>query len=94
MASFIPNHRKKKDRLKTVERLLIRLIERKADRDKLLKVAMEIRDGRIRVLRAKQNENPEKTTAQRAIFLKDQERIRALQAITAEAVLAEYLPSE
>ena len=92
MASFIPNHRKKKERLAKKKRELQRLIERGASREELLQVALEIRDGRIRVLRALQNQNPEGNAKQRAIFLKHADQIKGLLALTAEMVLDEYLP--
>ena len=93
MANYLVHHRKKKERLARLEQQLRRLIALQASEEKLLKVALEIRDARIRVLRAKQNQNPERTAAQRAVFLKDSERIRELQTLTEEAVLAEYLPT-
>jgi hypothetical protein len=91
MASFIPHHRKKLDRLKRVEDDLRRLIARGASREQLLEAAAEVRDCRIRVLRAKQNKNPERTPQERAAFLKVEGKIRALKAMNAEAVLAEFL---
>jgi hypothetical protein len=66
MASFIPHHRKKLDRLRRLEADLRRLIDRGATEQKLLEMAAEIRDWRIRVLRAKQNKNPERTACERA----------------------------
>ena len=79
MASFIPNHRKKLDRLKRLEADLRRLINRGASEEKLLETAAEIRDCRIRVLRAKQNKNPERTPQERAAFLKIDGQIAALR---------------
>jgi hypothetical protein len=90
MASFIPNHRKKLDCLKRLGSDLRRLIERGAPEDKLLDLAAEIRDCRIRVLRAKQNKNSERTAAERAAFLKIKDKVTALRAVSREAVLAEY----
>jgi len=90
MASFVPNHRKKIERLSKKEQELQRLIDRGANRERLLEVAMEVRDGRIRVLRARQNKtHPENIAAIR----KDEELIEELQALSAESILAEYLPS-
>ena len=91
MASFIPHHTKKKEGLVRKENALRRLIERGAGRVKLLSAAIKVRDGRIALLRAKQSRNLWGPTPNRAVFLKDEERIRALQAVTAEAVLAEFL---
>ena len=88
MASFVPNHRKKIEHLAKKEMELRRLIDRGASQDKLLQAALEVREGRIRVLRAKQNKtHPEEV----ATFQKDESAIQALKALTAEAVLAEYL---
>jgi hypothetical protein len=91
MASFVPYHRKKQERLERNEEVLRRLIERGASREKLLKAALELRDGRIRVLRAKQNQNPERNVRERAVYLKDEEKIKVLRAVTAEAILAEFV---
>ena len=93
MASFVPYHRKKKESLARKEGALRRLVEHGADPEKLLNAALEVRDGRIAVLRAKQNQNPERNAAERAVFLKDQDAIRALSEMTAKMVLAEFLPS-
>jgi hypothetical protein len=90
MASFIPNHRKKLERLRRLEADLRRLIGLAASEEKLLKAAAEIRDCRIRVLRAKQNKNPERTVEEKAVFLKDDDKIAALGELSPEAVLAEY----
>lgn len=92
MASFIANHRKKKERLKRNEEGLRRLIKSGASRERLLKEALAVRDSRIRVLRAKQNQNPERTAEDRAVFLRDEAKIVSVQALTAEAILGEYLP--
>jgi hypothetical protein len=87
----ITNHRKKKERLAKKERELQRLIERGASREKLLQAALEVRDGRIRVLRALQNQNPERNAKDRAIFLKHTDQIKVLLDLTAEMVLDEYV---
>ena len=92
MASFIANHQKKIGRLAKRVKNLRRLIKQGSSRDKLLKAALEIRDGRIRVLRAKQNQNPESAT-ERAVFLREEEEIKAVGELSAEQVLAEYLPA-
>ena len=91
VASFIPNHRKKLDRLKRVEGDLRRLLARGAGLDKLLKAAAEVRDCRVRVLKARQNKIPERTAVERAAFLKLHARVQELQAMPAENVLAEFL---
>ena len=93
MASFVANHRKKRELLLKKEQELHRLIERGAEHEKLLVAALEVRDARIRVLRAKQNQNPESNAEERAIFLKDGEAIKDLLTLTPEAVLADYFSS-
>lgn len=94
MAGFIPHHRKKVDRLHRVEDDLRRLIACNVNRKRLLATAAEIRECRIRVLRAKQNQNPELTARDHENFLKQQAKIDALRQTSAETILAEYLPSE
>jgi hypothetical protein len=90
VASFISNHRKKLDRLKRLETDLRRMLDRGASDEKLLEVAAEIRECRVRVLRAKQNKNPERNPAERAAFLKLRDQIAVLQATSDETVLAEF----
>jgi alkylation response protein AidB-like acyl-CoA dehydrogenase len=90
MASFIPNHRKKLERLKLLEADLRRLLDQGALQDKLLELAAEIRDCRIRVLRAKQNKNRERNAWERAAFLTVDRQIAAIRELSPEAVLAEY----
>lgn len=89
MASFVPYHGKKRDRLERLEERLRRLIGRGASEEKLLVAALAIRDCRIAVLRARQNQNPESDAQLRAAFLELQNKIDALKALSAEAVLAE-----
>jgi hypothetical protein len=89
MASFIPNHRKKKDRLARLEAELQRLVARGASREGLLQAASEIREGRIRVLRAKQYQNPERSPEERAVFLKHEAATAVLRDLPAEVILAE-----
>lgn len=91
MASFVPYHRKKKETLVRKEETLRRLIERGVDRKKLLDAALEVRDGRIAVLRAKQNQNPERSPEERRVFLADKEKINFLQTLTADEILVEFL---
>jgi len=94
MASFVPRHSKKKDGLRRDEQALRRLIERGASRRKLLNAALRVRDDRIRVLRAKQNQNLERNATERADFLRDEEKIKALKLVTPEMILAEFLASK
>ena len=92
MSFPVPNYEKNKIRLARREHNLRRLIARGASREKLLKAALAIRDGRIRVLRAKQYQNASVSFVDRAVRLQYEEDIKVLQSLTAEAVLAEYLP--
>jgi hypothetical protein len=89
MASFIPNHRKKLDRLQRLETDLRWLLNCAAPEEKLLETAAEIRDCRIRVLRAKQNKNPELTAEERAAFLRTNGQIAALEELSPRAVSAD-----
>jgi hypothetical protein len=93
MSNYIPTYVKKRLRLDRLEKDLRRLIERRASEDDLLKAALAIRDARIRVIRAKQASNPEKTPEERAIFLEDRERIKQIEKVTPEAILLEYCPN-
>jgi hypothetical protein len=94
MASFVPYHGKKRDRLNRLEERLRRLIARGASAEKLLAASLAIRDCRIAVLRARQNQNPESNAEMRAEFLMLQDKIDGLRALSAEAVLAEYMKNK
>ena len=74
------------------ENALRRLIANGGTRAKLLSAALVVRDARIAVLRAKQNQNPERNVSERAMFLQDEESIERLRAKTSDAILAEFLP--
>lgn len=91
MASFIPIHRKKKESLERKEGVLRRLIASGSSHAKRLGAALAVRDARVAVLRAKQNSNSERNSSEWAVYLKDEVIIQRLRAITAEAVLAEFL---
>jgi len=91
VASFVPYHRKKKERLNRLEQDLRRLVYNGASGERLLTAATEICDCRIRVLRAKQNQNPERNATERAAFLKLEAEIAALRSLPAQAVLSEFL---
>jgi hypothetical protein len=90
MASFVPHHRKKIEQLEKRERTLKRLLDSGATREKLLAAASDVRDARIRVLRAKQNElNPMEEVA----FQRLKAKIAAIQEVPAEKILAEFSKS-
>ena len=88
----LPGQLTKKLSLRRKEDELRRLIARGANRVKLLKAALAVRDGRISGLRAVQNHNPESSAKERAIYVKHEAKIAALRRLTAEEVLAEYVP--
>ena len=90
MAGYIAHYTKKKDRLVRKVRDLRRLLERGATREKLLKEALEVRDCKIRVLKAKQANNSRHTAEARRGYLKLDSEIEALQSLTAEMVLDEF----
>ena len=90
MASFIPNHLKKKRVLARKEALLCRLIASGAGRDKLLAAAEEVRQARIRVQRVKLAIVPP-TNGPMSKCLEGMNRaIDTLEALTAEDVLSEF----
>ena len=88
MANYVPHHRKKIEQLERKEAALIRLIERSATQDRLLEAARKVRDCRIAVVRAKQNEmHP----CDRVGFVNAEEKIRQLQDNTEPDVLFEFI---
>jgi len=93
MASFVANHRKRIRSLRRKEGELRRLIDREASEKKLLAAASEVREARIRVLRVKQYSNPE-TCVDRATYVKIEDEINAIRALSEEAVLGDYLPAK
>jgi len=91
MASFVPHHRKKRDRLARLEQDLVRSIHGEDSHDRQLHLADEIRLARIRVLRAEQSnlnltakDYPERTAG----FDK---QIASLEIISPEKALAEFI---
>ena len=69
---------------------LRRLVQRGPPEEQLLRLTAEIRDCRIRVLRAKQNKNPQRPAEERAALLKIEDQIAAWLELSPERVLAEY----
>ena len=69
---------------------LRRLVQRGPPEEQLLGLTAEIRDCRIRVLRAKQNKNPQRPAEERAALLKIEDQIAAWLELSPEKVLAEY----
>ena len=88
--SFAETHRKISS-LRRKEDELRRLIEREASEDEVLAAAVEVREARIRVLRVKQSSDRE-TYVDRTKYDKIEDEISAIQALSDEAVLGEYLP--
>lgn len=91
MASYVPYHGKKRDRLRRKQADLQRLVERGAPHEQLLKAAAEVRDSLVRALRASRSRIPERTAEERELFLRFGERIQRLQAQPVEDVLASFL---
>lgn len=90
MTNSLPYKEKKRDRLKRLEKDLSRLMERGATDEKLLGAAEEIRDCRVRVLKAVQSQIPQMNAEERNRFLRLGEQIRLAAAVTPEQVLAEF----
>lgn len=89
MASFVANHRKKKEHLLDRENDLRRLIERDASKEKLREAAIQIREARIRVARVKQVIGPQ-SMVDNEVRIRIENELAALQALSAEEILAEY----
>jgi hypothetical protein len=91
MASSTGSHEKKKAKLKRKEASLRRLIASGATREKLLDAALAVRDARVRAQSANQYQQGRVNFEDRTLRLKFDRQLTALQSITPEAVLAEFL---
>ena len=91
MANYIANYRKRLERLERVQADLVRLIQRGAAEEKLLEVAAEVRECRIRALRAKQAKIPERNEEERRVVLKIGHEIDALRLLSVESILDEFM---
>src|SRR6478752_4930299 len=85
MASYIPKNHKYRESLASREETLRRLIKCGVCREKPLKAAMEVRNGRIRVRRAKQNLNPNRSPTERAEMQPPRQRTRQEQTASPHA---------
>ena len=102
MASFVPHHTKKRERLARLEQDLLRSIRGDGSHDTQLRLADEIRLARIRVLRVERaNFLPTaKTDGKRyggivgsGRYAKIEAEISALDAISPEDILSEFTKS-
>ena len=89
MANYVPHHTKKKQILEWKERALVRLISNGAPADKLLAAAEDVRDGRVRVLRA-QRATIAPEGAARIRFDRIDEQIRQILDTPLASILAEF----
>lgn len=93
MASFVANHRKKKEHLLDRENDLRRLLDREASNEKLLEAAIQVREARIRVARVKQVIGPQ-SMVDNDVRIRIEGEIASLQALSAEQVLAEFVDAK
>jgi hypothetical protein len=100
MAGYVPHFTKKRERLERLEQDLVRSIRSGDSRDRQLSLADEIRLARIRVLRAERaNCLPSDGGLHQRFgawvgdkrYAKIEAEISALDAISAEEILSEYL---
>jgi len=89
MSNYIPHYTKKKQILSRKEEALRRLISSDAPREKLFRAGGDVRDARIRVLRAQRATIVPKDDAQEAYETIDS-RIRKLEETSTVAVLLEF----
>ena len=89
MPNYIPHYTKKKQILARKEDNLQRLIERGADRQKLLAAVEDVRDARVRVLRSRRATIPPKDDAVK-LFAEIDDRIQSLLETSPEAILHQF----
>ncbi len=89
MSNYVPHYTKKKQILARKEAALRRLIVRGATEEKLLFAALDIREARIRVLRARRAMIPPKGDAT-VKFRQIDQQIREVVAIPLPQLLAEF----
>lgn len=90
----IVNNLKKKRALARNEAQLRRLIAKGARREKLLQVAEEVKQSRIRVLRMTQAVRPPTDVPQSEQLLKYQEKLQALLDLPVDELLKRFLASK
>jgi hypothetical protein len=94
MASFVPHHTKKRERLARLEQDLLRSIHGDSSRDTRLRLADEIRLARIRVLRVERANFLPSAIVGNKRYAKIEAEISALDAISPEEILSEFLVRE
>ena len=89
MSNYIPHYTKKKQVLARKELALERLIARGEPRQKVVAAAEEVRDARIRVLRARRATIVPRGDADTQ-FQKLDDRIQQLLSTSLDSILAEF----
>ncbi len=89
MTNYIPHYTKKKQILGRKESALKRLISSGAPSGKLIAAAEDVRDARIRVLRAQRATVVPKDDAH-MIYERIDRRIRSILEVPIESILAEF----
>jgi hypothetical protein len=91
MASFVPHHTKKRERLARLEQDLLRSIRGDSSRDTQLRLVDEIRLARIRVLRVERANFLPSAIIGSKRYAAIEAQISALDAISPEGILSEFL---
>jgi hypothetical protein len=94
MASFVPHHTKKRERLARLEQDLLRSIRDESSHDTQLRLADEIRLARIRVLRVELSNFLPSAIAGSQRYADVETQISALDAISPEDILSEITKSD
>ncbi len=89
MTNYIPHYAKKKQILFRKEEVLRRLVSSGSAREWLRRVAEEVRDARIRVLRAQRSGHYSKAVRKKSTKKIDS-RIQKLEEMSADAILLEF----
>lgn len=89
MTNYIPHYTKKKQILGRKESTLKRLISSNASSDKLVAAAEDVRDARVRVLRAHRATVVPKDDAQ-TLYDKIDRRIKSILETPIKSILAEF----
>ena len=89
MSNYVPHYTKKKWILDRKESALQRLVDADAPADKLIAAAEDVRDARIRVLRAQRATIVPKDDAQ-ILYAKIDDRIQAVRDTPITSILSEF----
>ena len=89
MTNYIPHYTKKKQILSCKEQALRRLVQSNAPNDKLVAAAREVRDARIRVLRAQRATIVPKDDAYKQ-YEKIDARIQTIAETSITMILSEF----